>query len=237
MSTKAIDPKLLAAARKVTAHRAKVVIDHIIEHGFITTEELKNTYGYNHPPRAAGDVRDQGIPLDTFKVEDSTGRKIGAYRFGDPSLIEDGKLGGRKILPKQLKKELIEKFGSRCAISTEQYDESHLQIDHRIPYRISGDGNGTDRDPADFMLLSGAAQRQKSWACEHCQNFLMDKNIAVCQTCYWAYPESYTHVAMKQERRTDLTFSGKDVDIYEELQNRAAKGGSTIQNEIKKLLK
>lgn len=231
-----IDPKLLAAAKKVTAHRAKVVIDHIIEHGYITTEDLKETYGYNHPPRAAGDVRDQGIPLETFKVKGSDGRSIGAYRFGDPSQIEDGKLGGRKVLPKQLKKELIEQFGARCAISTEQYDESHLQIDHRIPYRISGD-EGTDRNPADFMLLSGAAQRQKSWACEHCQNFLIQKDLATCQTCYWAFPESFTHVAMKQERRVDLTFSGQDVDTFQTLEKRAKDNGSSIQDEIKKLIK
>ena len=77
----AIDPKLLEAAQKVTAHRAKVVIDHSIKHGYITTEDLKETYGYNHPPRAAGDVRDQGIPLETFKVKGSDGRSIGAYRW------------------------------------------------------------------------------------------------------------------------------------------------------------
>lgn len=232
----AIDPKLLEAAQKVIAHRAKVVIDHIIEHGFITTEELKETYGYNHPPRAAGDVRDQGIPLETFKVTGSDGRRIGAYRFGDPSKIEDGKLGGRKILPKQLKKELVEQFGSRCAISTEQYDETHLQIDHRIPYRISGD-DGTDRNAADFMLLSGAAQRQKSWACEHCQNFLTGKSLKVCQTCYWAFPENYTHVSMKEERRVDLVFSGKEISKYKTLEERAKINDSSIQIEIKKLIK
>ena len=231
-----IDPKLLEAARKVTAHRAKVVIDHIIKHGHITTEELKETYGYNHPPRAAGDVRDQGIPLETFKVKGSDGRSIGAYRFGDPSKIENGKLGGRKILPKQLKKELIEMFGARCAISTEQYDEAHLQIDHRIPYRISGD-EGTARNPADFMLLSGAAQRQKSWACEHCQNFLVDKKLAACRTCYWAFPENFTHVAMKQERRVDLTFSGLEIKKFQKLENRAKINDSSIQDEIKKLIK
>lgn len=233
---KPIDKKLLDAAKKVTAHRAKTVIDHIIMHGFISTEELKETYGYNHPPRAAGDVRDQGIPLETFKVKGSDGRSIGAYRFGDPSKIEDGKLGGRKILPKQLKKELVEKFGARCAISTEEYDESHLQIDHRIPYRISGD-EGAARNAVDFMLLSGAAQRQKSWACEHCQNFRVDKDLAICQSCYWAFPENFTHVAMKQERRVDLTFTGQEVKTYQVLENRAKKNGSTIQGEIKKLIK
>lgn len=231
-----IDQKLLELAKKVTAHRAKVVIDHIIKHGFITTEDLKETYGYNHPPRAAGDVRDQGIPLDTFKVKGRDGRSIGAYRFGDPSKIEEGKLGGRKILPKQLKKELVLLFGARCAVSTEQYDESHLQIDHRIPYRISGD-DGTDRNPADFMLLSGAAQRQKSWACEHCQNFLNQKELATCKSCYWAFPENFTHIAMKNERRVDLTFSGKEINQFEILEKRAKDSGSSIQDEIKKLIK
>lgn len=231
-----IDPKLLEAARKVTAHRAKTVINHIIQHGYITTEELKDTYGYNHPPRAAGDVRDQGIPLDTFKVKGSDGRSIGAYRFGDPSKIEDGKLGGRKVLPKQLKRELIELNGSRCAISGEYYDESHLQMDHRIPYRISGDA-GTVRNTSDFMLLSGSAQRQKSWACEHCKNFTTIKDLSICQTCYWAYPENFTHVSMTPERRVDLTFSGDDITAFEELKRRAIENGSSIQEEIKIRLK
>ena len=232
----AIDPKLLEAAQKVTERRPRVVIDHIITHGHITTEELKNDYGYNHPPRAAGDVRDKGIPLETFKVTGSDGRKIGAYRFGDPAKIEDGKLGGRKVLPKQLKRDLVEKFGARCAISTEQYDESHLQIDHRIPYRISGDDEGGDRDSADFMLLSGAAQRQKSWACEHCQNFIEIKSPQTCLSCYWAFPESYTHVAMKEERRVDLVFSGSDILKYKTLEEIVQQNGSSIQEEIKKLI-
>jgi len=230
----ATDPKLLEAARKVTAHRAKVVIDHIIKHGYITTEDLKETYGYNHPPRAAGDVRDQGIPLDTFKVKGKDGRSIGAYRFGDPSQIEDGKLGGRKILSKQLKKLLVEKYGAKCSISSERYDELHLQIDHRIPYRISGDLAETERNIDDFMLLSGAAQRQKSWACELCDNFITLKTPEICQQCYWAYPEKYTHIGMKQERRVDVVFTGQELEKHEKLEKIAAKNKTTIQEEIKK---
>lgn len=233
---KHIDKRLLEAANKVTAHRAKTVIDHIIKHGFISTEDLKETYGYNHPPRAAGDVRDQGIPLETFKVTGRDGRKIAAYRFGDPSQIEDGKLGGRKILPKALKKALVEKHGAKCAISTEPYNESHLQIDHRIPYRISGDDDGTDRNPDDFMLLSGAAQRQKSWACEHCNNFLNLKQVEICKKCYWASPESYDHVAMKEERRIDITFSSAEVSSYDLLNSKAEKAKVNLQALIKSIL-
>lgn len=230
------DPKLLLAAQKVTAQRPKTVIDHIIKHGFISTEDLKDTYGYNHPPRAAGDVRDQGIPLETFKVIGKDGRKIAAYRFGDPAQVEDGKLGGRKVLPKLLKKALIEKFGSRCAITSEHYDESHLQIDHRVPYRIAGDSDD-ERNPEDFMLLSGSAQRQKSWACEHCPNFLTTKQLSTCQSCYWAYPESFTHIATKEERRVDIVFSGEELKQYQKAAEKAIANNTTIQDEIKKLMR
>jgi hypothetical protein len=48
----------------VTAKRPKTVIGHILKHGQITTEELKNLYGYNHPPRAARDVKEHGIPIE-----------------------------------------------------------------------------------------------------------------------------------------------------------------------------
>ncbi len=232
----AIDPKLLAAARKVTAHRAKTVIDHIIEHGYISTEDLKDTYGYNHPPRAAGDVRDQGIPLETFKITGRDGRKIGAYRFGDPSMIEEGKLGGRKVLSKQLKKELVETYGARCALSSEEYDPSYLQVDHRVPYRVAGDTPNGEQNPNDFMLLSGSAQRQKSWACEHCQNFLVDRRVDICQTCYWAYPEGYTHVAMKQERRVELVFSGDEAKLYDRMEAEAKKANTSLQEKLKDYL-
>jgi len=80
---KKIPQDILEILQAVTAKRAKTVIGHIIDHGHITTEELKEQYGYNHPPRAARDVREQGIPLETFNVKDSTGRAIGAYRFGN----------------------------------------------------------------------------------------------------------------------------------------------------------
>jgi len=54
--------------RLVAAKRAKTVIEHILQHGKITTEELKTLYGYDHPPRAARDVGEKGIPLETSRT-------------------------------------------------------------------------------------------------------------------------------------------------------------------------
>jgi len=83
-----------------TGRRSRIVIEHILKHGYISTEDLSEEYGYGHPPRAARDVREQGIPLETFYVTGSDGRRIAAYRFGDPHDARPYKLGGRGIWPK-----------------------------------------------------------------------------------------------------------------------------------------
>ena len=69
--------------KTVKGKRVLTVVNHIREHGYITSEELENTYGYDHPPRAVRDVREQGIPIETYRVKSSDGRSIAAYRFGD----------------------------------------------------------------------------------------------------------------------------------------------------------
>lgn len=236
-SKSTVDPRILAAAKKVTAKRAKTVIDHILEHGFITTQELKDLYGYDHPPRAGRDVREEGIPLETYWVVGSNGRRIGAYRFGNPDAIENHKLGGRKVFSKAFKEFLIEKCGSRCAITNEKYEERYLQIDHRIPYEVAGDHVADEHQPDEFMLLSGSAQRQKSWSCEHCSNWRSGKNQKVCRTCYWASPENYTHMAMKEIRALQVVWSGKDgAAFYDRMVEKARAEKVTLQDLVKTTL-
>lgn len=238
MSSKnSIDPRILELAAKVVSKRPKTVIDHIRQHGFITNEDLKDTYGYNHPPRAIRDVREQGIPLETFKVQDKTGRTIAAYRFGDPSKIVQHKLGGRVTFSKPFKQALLERDGSKCSICSEKYEDRYLTIDHRIPYEVAGDRAADERTPAAFMLVCGTCQRKKSWSCEHCSNGMTDKILEQCQQCYWASPESYTHLAGKPVRRLEITWSESEVGDFEKMRKDATLNGLTIQDEIKRRLK
>lgn len=80
-----LDPALLALCLSIEAKRARTVIDHILEHGIITNEELNDLYGYDHPPRAIRDVRENGIPLITHNVTcPKTGRRMGAYDRSSP---------------------------------------------------------------------------------------------------------------------------------------------------------
>lgn len=198
----------------VTAKRPKTVIQYIIEHGFVTTEDLKNL-GYTHAPRAARDVRELGIPLETFYVKDSTGRRIGAYRFGDFAQGGDclSKTAGRTVLSKALRKALIEKYGAKCFIYNLPMEGRLLQVDHRIPYEIGGEQDEDDLDC--YMLLSPSANRAKSWTCEHCPNW-EQKNAEFCVKCFLANPENYTHISGKEQRQI-ITFTGDEIKDYNKL--------------------
>lgn len=206
--------------KKITAKRARRVIDHILKHGHVTTEELKQKYGYNHPPRGAQDVKDLGVPIRMFRVKATDGSSAAAYEFGDPAKARFGQLRGRSALGKQLKADLIAAQGERCAITGAALGSSELQIDHRVPYQIGGDAKGTPK-VACYMLLSRGANRAKSWACEHCPNFLVEKNPKVCGSCYWAFPDAYSHVATRSERRLDLVWQGDEVTVVQTLEKLA----------------
>lgn len=218
-----LSKKFVQECKKVTAKRPRTVITHILKHGYVTTQDLKDKYGYNHPPRAARDVREQGIPLETFRVVGSNGRKIGAYRFGDPTQTRFLKRQGRTAFSKELKSKLIDQDGRRCAVYLEELPEPELQIDHRIPFEVGGDRSAGEQNPKDFMLLCGSANRAKSWSCEHCANWQKLKKPQICRTCYWAYPENYDHVAMRPIRRMDIMWTEKEIEVYEELKRRTEK--------------
>ena len=111
-----------------------------------------------------------------------------------------------------------------------------LQIDHRIPYEVAGDhGNATH--PDDFMLLCGSANRAKSWSCEHCDNWKRIRNSAICRSCYWAYPENYTHVAMRQIRRLDLIWEGDGIAQYDRIRESAESYGVPMPDFVKEIIR
>lgn len=221
----------------VTDKRPKAVLDHILANGQVTTEELKEIYGYNHPPRAARDVRERGIPLETVSVVSSDGRRIGAYRLGSPDALKGIRFGGRRSFSKAFKQALVDRDGARCNLTHEPLEERYLQIDHRIPYEIAGEGDAAP-DPADYQLVSGSANRAKSWSCEHCPNMLSPRDPSVCAACYWASPESYTHVATEEARRLDLVWKGEDeVQEHDRLRDMAETDGAELPVYVKEVLR
>jgi len=237
MSRQETDPRILALCAQVTAKRARTVIDHIIEHGFISTDDLQSLYGYDHPPRAARDVRDNGIPLETFKVKSArTGRMVAAYKFGDVDQIKAGRVGGRHAFSKQFRNALLEKYDQRDGITGQRLDARYLQIDHRIPYEVVGDEDHDETNLDAYMLLDASSQRAKSWSCEHCPNWLEDQDPNVCRKCYWASPEQYDHIATKSVRRVDVVWTGDEIAAFDKLRTLADAQDVSLTEFIKRLI-
>ena len=233
MAKRELPPEFIERLKTAKAKRPKTVIEHILKHGFITTDELKTLYGYNHPPRAAMDVKDQGFPLETYKVVNDQGRTIAAYRFADPSKLRGAFIGGRRAFSKQLKQAVIEERGSRCDICRNTHD---LQIDHRIPYAVAGDVGFDQKATSAYMALCRPCNRAKSWCCEHCENWLKLKEVDVCQRCYWASPDAYVHIALREERRLDVVWDEQEVAVYDKIKRLARAAKESMPDFVKRTL-
>lgn len=221
----------------VTNKRARYVIDTILENGSCSTEDLKRG-GYEHAPRAARDVRELGIPLVTKKGKDSDGKQMAIYVFGDweeakrQNVLK--KTGGRTQFTNKLKEALIKRYGCKCNLYDEEYEERLLQPDHRIPYEIGGDPD--DMMNTDyFQLLSPSANRDKSWSCEHCPNWEV-KDVSMCECCYYAFPENYTHIAGRNERKIDVVFKEDEIDFYNDIKDSAYRNQEDRSEFVKRML-
>ena len=171
-----LSKELVEEILRRTSGRSRLVVKQILEHGFVTTTML-GTLGLDHPPRAAADVRDRGIPLETV-TRSIDGKRVGHYRF--PAELEelDRHASGRFSMSKTFRNEVIDHYGERDIFTGAQVARTRLQIDHRVPFRVSGDPT-TPFAVEDFMPVSAAMNRAKSWECEACPNW-QDKLVPIC---------------------------------------------------------
>ena len=86
------------------------------------------------------------------------------------------------------------------------------------------------------MLLSGSANRAKSWSCEQCDNWNNAKDRTICLSCYWAYPENYSHIAMNPIRRLDLVWQGDAVEQYDLLKTTANSLNKSLPDFVKEII-
>ena len=101
-----LDGDIVKEMRVRTSGRSRHVIEQILEHGYVTTTTLASL-GYDYPPRAARDVKDRGIPLETV-MKEIEGKKVAHYRFPDGVDALDRTASGRVAISKQFRQEVIE---------------------------------------------------------------------------------------------------------------------------------
>lgn len=175
--------EFFVALFQVASARACFVRDQILRNRSVTTSEIAKEY--NHPPRAAGDLSDAGIPLRTERTKDASGSSVVRYTF-DPQSFEEQR-ENRGTQPAR------ETFlpGRRCALcpSGVSLKWRLLQVDHRVPFsRVRNKAANLEGDAA-FQALCPSHNAEKREACAKCKC-----SEDECRSCYYAYPEKYTHI-------------------------------------------
>jgi len=224
--------KLLTEVLPKLDERPKKVLEVLLTDGEVSTHTISKM-GYGHPPRAAMDLKEAGVKLIRRNGRNpETGNRMAIYEIDLNQSVNFQE--GRTAFPKSFILKVSDKYNSRCNISGAKLRSNEYQVDHRIPFIICSD-DGKELELKDFQLLSGSSQRSKSWACEHCSNY-KKKDVAICSSCYWAFPEDYNHVAEQQERRVEIAFQGKETSVWDKIEKAAKKEGLQISEYIKKLL-
>lgn len=86
------------------------------------------------------------------------------------------------------------------------------------------------------MLLCPSANRAKSWSCEHCDNW-QARDVEVCRSCYWAFPENYSHVAMREIRRLDIMWTGDETVDFDAINERSVSEGRELPDFVPDFVK
>jgi 5-methylcytosine-specific restriction endonuclease McrA len=217
----------------VKNQRARRLLELIVEHGEVTTEELTKQYAYSHPPRAMGDALDLGFPIVSRIVRSRDGtRNIAAYSL-DPNAAFLGRTG-RKLITKAFRRELLKIADGRCAICGGSFPDRALQADHRVPYQIAGEVH--QPHVADFQMLCASCNRSKSRTCEReCPNW-KERSAMVCTNCIWASPYDYEHIATRRRRQVTLTWDGADIEIFDRIRADAQTADLDLATYMRRLL-
>ncbi|HEY3434421.1 MAG TPA: HNH endonuclease signature motif containing protein [Solirubrobacterales bacterium] len=224
-----VSPELKSAVAAVTNKRARFVLDFILANGFITADDIQRK-GYIEHRRAVMDCRDLGFPI--IRTKSPAG--VGAWTLDVNAGVRAGRTG-RKNFKKSFRQQLIVRAGGRCEACGASEADRQLQIDHRIPYEIDP-GSGKEVE-AEYQMLCGSCNRSKSWTCEHeCPNWKR-RDPSVCQTCMWADPEDYEHIATRLRRRITIVLDGRaGADLFDRLKKAASDAGLPLDEFLRNLL-
>lgn len=205
-----VPPELRARIEAVSNKRARLVLDHILENGTITADDIQSA-GYREHRRAVMDCRDLGFVMKRVK---SPGLRAGMWTL-DLEADERTKREGRHSFTKTFRQEMVRLAQSRCQACGTKESMRALQIDHRIPYEI--DPGSGDEVPDEYQVLCGSCNRSKSWTCEtECPNWTL-RDPKICTTCRWADADEYEHIATVRRRQIVLTWDDEAVADYEAL--------------------
>jgi hypothetical protein len=141
--------------------------------------------------------------------------------------------GGFQTLPARKRDEFLRESHLTCALCRCQFEKKRLCGDHRVPHRVAGNRLTEQEGMLAYQVLCYTCNNRKQKACAACPNQQTKRDIEMCRSCFWAYPDTYTHVAGQPERRLEIVLQGLEADVLlTRLQESARANGRTLSKEV-----
>lgn len=213
-------PKLVAfilAPERTPRERSTFAI--YLRQGFVTKQDC---YQLGFDPVVTRDLTKHGVVFESHQ-----GRILLDLQASNVAL------GGPAVFPTRERDSLIEQASFLCALCGRQYPRKRLALDHRVPHRVAGNSLVASQGAeAATQVLCYGCNNDKQHACRDCPNQQSTLNPETCESCFWAYPEAYCHVATTPERRAELAIHNPTLvaafdKLWPRLQTVAARRGET----------
>src|SRR5699024_710289 len=105
-----------------------------------------------------------------------------------------------ELTGRNLKEKIAEENGYCCEIDQTSFELRYLQIDHRMPYEVSGDPEELIWKIICHFVLHTT---ELGYVVVNIPIIGSIKDPNICKTCYWASPSNYSHIAMEGVKRVE----------------------------------
>ena len=134
---------------------------------------------------------------------------------------------------------LYERDSFTCRICGAKMSGPNLRPDHRVPAQFGGSPENFIGEEwmQQFQALCAVCNYEKREACKRCPNWIA-RNIETCNSCYWASPDNYDHMATEAKTASDiLKWSRAQLAFRERIRELSRKKGMSLSDVLIELAK
>jgi len=209
--------RVLSSSETKISKRARLVGLHILEKGYATASAIRRSLTRAEHVWQAKSELNVLIPVSSEEREPDTHEVM--YKFDLDKIRSSGivlqQADQARTLTAKQRREIEAKYNNQCVFCHTQ--GAKLQVEHLIPFGISGNENGMDW----LALACPSCNRRKGYACKHqCPNW-SKSDAEVCKRCFWGSPDDYDHVATKPQILVLETFSdSSEIEAFKQARSK-----------------
>jgi hypothetical protein len=170
--------------------RGNFVRDTMLTKGSVTRWDM---LGAGYDPVAVCDLTSLGVTVSTKMISEK-GKSSMEYTLNPQAFIDRAE--SRMFMTPKERRRFFRSYGCKCLTCSLTLDPRSLQVDHRIPFILVGNSLVKLEGYSALKPACPSCNSTREDICRECiKKRGTNHEVLECRTCYWAYPENYTHIA------------------------------------------